>query len=1638
MWRFFGSFIDAIFPGNAAGNYSIIRTFTATDDAGNSSTGTQTITVEDTTAPVIEAPENFTVECDDLLGLDDPLATDNCGEVTITSSVVTILGNASGNYTLVRTFIATDDAGNVSYEAIQTINVVDTTSPELTIPAGYTVECSAEFVLAEATATDNCGDVIISTYQQTIAGSSAGTYTIYCEFTATDDAGNYSVGVQIIDVVDTTAPSLSIPSDYTAECSDDLVLAEASAIDNCGEVVITLSTQTVDGDATGNYTLTRTFTATDDAGNATSSSQTITVQDTTSPELNIPSDFTVECSDTIDLDAATATDNCGTVEISVVEETVSGSSAGSYSIVRTFTATDESGNATSDTQTITVIDTTSPVLSIPADYTAECSDELVLSDATAADNCSDVVITLQEVTIDGDAPGNYVLVRTFTATDGASNSVTSTQTITVQDTTAPALSIPADYTVECSEEIALDEASATDSCSAVTLTLNELTVPGSSAGNYTIVRTFTVSDESGNSSIDTQTITVVDTTAPVLSVPADYTVECSDEIVLTNVTATDCGDVTFSIYQQNISGNSAGTYSIYREFTATDDAGNYSVGVQIIDVVDTTAPSLSIPSDYTAECSDDLVLAEASAIDNCGEVVITLSTQTVDGDATGNYTLTRTFTATDDAGNATSSSQTITVQDTTSPELNIPSDFTVECSDTIDLDAATATDNCGTVEISVVEETVSGSSAGSYSIVRTFTATDESGNATSDTQTITVIDTTSPVLSIPADYTAECSDELVLSDATAADNCSDVVITLQEVTIDGDAPGNYVLVRTFTATDGASNSVTSTQTITVQDTTAPALSIPADYTVECSEEIALDEASATDSCSAVTLTLNELTVPGSSAGNYTIVRTFTVSDESGNSSIDTQTITVVDTTAPALSIPADYIVECSDEMILDEATAIDNCGTSSISLNSETIFGSSVGTYFIVREFTATDDAGNAISLTQTITVVDTSAPVFSNVAADATVECTDVVDSITPDAVDNCGEVIITFNETSDSGSCEGEYTLTRTWTATDDAGNASDAVQIIVVTDTTAPEFTSLADLELSCSEAVVIPTAQLLPGCSEESFTVVEVTIAGDCPQSYSIVRTYSAIDACGNSTEFVHTTNIIDNTAPVVTDGTCFGLDCPILIDGLQGETIPAAGISISDDCDDAPLWSSSVAPASADDLAALNLSSDESASTRTYVLVDACGNESILYQTFILTFVVEGCTDSAACNYDSVANTEDNSCDYCSCDLYDCGCMDAESCNYDSIAIYDDGSCEYPTPGFDCDGVCYDVNSNGICDIEEYGCTDSAACNYNSDAQVDDGSCDYCNCEIEPSVSSTNSNYSIEIELVTTHDSGALAGQSTYRVYVTTPNTTDIVSAVTGDDNFALSLSTTTSFYQNVFGSNSATSISPAMMSVAPDVVYDSWITIGATSSDDVSGGVINIMPGSWATEFAAGNSFTVNDALGSGWYLLPPGGGNGISGSNQRVLLTQLTTDGEISGSFSVQIFPEGDQINDDRVDFTFAQAPLGNFSCPIIIDGPYEITAECSSVPSISVPSDFTVFTDPAVECDPSDFSVSLLSEDITDGSCEGEYIIVRVLGVTNCTGSSTNFTQTITIVDTTAPELTIPTDYTAECSDAHPMDEA
>jgi uncharacterized Zn-finger protein len=155
-----------------------------------------------------------------------------------------------------------------------------------------------------------------------------------------------------------------------------------------------------------------TFTATDDCGNATSTTATFTIEDTTAPAVMDAMDATVECDgagNAADLDAwlasnggASATDACSGVTWSNDFNGLENACGPTGAATVIFTATDDCGNATSTTATFTIEDTTAPAVMDAMDATVECDgagnavdlDAWLASNggATATDACSGVTV----------------------------------------------------------------------------------------------------------------------------------------------------------------------------------------------------------------------------------------------------------------------------------------------------------------------------------------------------------------------------------------------------------------------------------------------------------------------------------------------------------------------------------------------------------------------------------------------------------------------------------------------------------------------------------------------------------------------------------------------------------------------------------------------------------------------------------------------------------------------------------------------------------------------------------------------------------------------------------------------------------------------------------------------------------------------------------------------------------------------------------------------------------------------------------------------------------------------------------------------------------------------------------------------
>ena len=196
-------------------------------------------------------------------------------------------------------------------------------------------------------------------------------------WTATDNHGNITTAYQTITVVDTTLPTIISPPDIISEAIDPTMnyieLGELVASDSVGIESIT-------NDRPITFTLgstTVTWTATDTSGNSASATQTITIVDTTSPSITVP--------DSIVMEATSADSNMVTLGDLIFSDlvdtpSISNNAPDLFQIgetIVTWTATDTSGNSASATQTITIVDTTSPSITVP---------DSIVMEATSADS----------------------------------------------------------------------------------------------------------------------------------------------------------------------------------------------------------------------------------------------------------------------------------------------------------------------------------------------------------------------------------------------------------------------------------------------------------------------------------------------------------------------------------------------------------------------------------------------------------------------------------------------------------------------------------------------------------------------------------------------------------------------------------------------------------------------------------------------------------------------------------------------------------------------------------------------------------------------------------------------------------------------------------------------------------------------------------------------------------------------------------------------------------------------------------------------------------------------------------------------------------------------------------------------------
>jgi gliding motility-associated-like protein len=1181
--------------GACPDTYILKRRWIATDNCGNTKSAEQQITVQDVTQPVFTfVPGNTTVNCDAVPAPGTPTASDNCdASVNIVYNGQTKTNGACPDtYTLKRLWTATDNCGNTK-TAEQTIAVQDVTKPVFTfVPANTIVNCDAVPAVGTPTASDNCAANVSINFVNELRtnGACPDKYTLTRQWMATDACGNTQMATQTLTVQDVTNPVFTfVPANVTLTCESIPPAGAPTATDNCdASASITYNGEVrTNGACPDTYTLTRRWTATDNCGNTTTTTQLLTIQDVTAPVFtSVPANVTVSCDAIPPAGAPAATDNCdAAVAITYNGETrTDGACADNYTLTRRWTATDNCGNTKTTEQTLTIRDQTLPVFTfVPANAVVNCEAIPNIASPEATDNCdANVLITFAGVTqSSGNCASGGTVSRRWIATDNCGNTATAEQLLTVQDTTKPAfIYVPANLTVSCENIPAPDQPSASDNCSPnVDMVYDgELRANGACPDTYTLTRRWTAVDICGNTVSTTQVITVRDLAPPAFTlVPANITVNCDAVPPAGAPEASDNCDSEVSIAyngETRTNGACPDTYSLVRRWTATDNCGNSVSTQQVITVQDITKPAFTfVPADATVNCENVPAVGTPLASDNCTaavSIVYTGETRT-NGACPDTYVLVRRWTATDNCGNNVSAEQVLTVQDIVPPVFTfVPANSTVTCESIPAAGSPTATDLCtANVSITYTGETrADGACPDTYTLTRMWTATDNCGNSSTTAQVLTVQDITPPVFtSVPVNITVNCESVPAVGAPNATDNCTaNVTITYDGATrTDGACPDRYTLTRKWTATDNCGNKTTTQQTLTVQDNTPPVFAlVPTNVTVSCEAIPSVGAPIASDNCTLlVGVTYDgETRTDGACSDTYILKRQWTATDNCGNSKTATQILTVQDITPPVFTaVPANTTVNCQSVPAPGSPAATDNCDAAvTITYEGQTrTDGNCPNNFVLQRRWTAMDNCGNTVSTLQILTVQDTTRPVLALVPANVTVSCEAIPAVGSPIASDNCTTVVgLNYDGAiREDGPCPDTYNLFRRWTATDDCGNVTTAEQKLTIQDIEKPVFTFVpADMTVNC-EAVPVADS---PAATDNCDAAVDISYEGEtridgaCPDSYSLRRRWTATDNCGNNVSTEQLITVEDTARP---EFTFVPADATVSCEAIPGLGAPTA-------------------------------------------------------------------------------------------------------------------------------------------------------------------------------------------------------------------------------------------------------------------------------------------------------------------------------------------------------------------------------------------------------------------------------------------------------------------------------------------------
>ncbi|RMG79289.1 MAG: HYR domain-containing protein, partial [Bacteroidetes bacterium] len=1129
---------------------------TVDDGHGNTADCGATVTVEDNLPPVA-ACQDITVSLDITGNVTitpqsvDGGSTDNCGLPALSLNDDAFSCNNLGQNLVMLT--VSDGGGNTD-NCLATVTVEDNLPPNaqclsITVSLDTAGMASITASQVDAGSTDNCQNIGLSINNSLFDCSNIGSNVV--TLTVDDNSGNTDECDAVV-IVEDNLPPVAVCQDISLEldASGQIVLDPAQlnngSSDNCGTLTFSANTTLFDCSQIGPNSVT--LTVTDEFGNPATCQAVVTITETTPPTA-LCQNISVAL-DTQGMAAITAqqvdggsADNCGQISISIDTTQFDCADLGIQQVV--LTVTDGSGNASTCTAEVTILDDIPPM--------AVCKDITVSLNASgqktvfpsqlndgSTDNCQVINLMLSQTQFDCSNVGPNPV--TLTVSDDSGNATDCAATITVEDNAAPTalcqnITIELDATGQASVTPAQINNGSSDNCGNVVLGLNQSAFDCSNIGQNLIQ--LTVTDDYGNVATCNATVTVRDLQVPValcqnISVELDSNGMAVISPAQIDAGSSDnCPNLQFLLSQDTFLCDDEGLNPI--TLTVTDLDGNATNCTATVDVNDTTIPTMSCQNITVFLDSAGMVtitpqMVDNGSFDNCSLVNLSLDQTQFDCSNVGPNSVI--LTGDDQIGSANQCAAVVTVQDTL-PPLVTCADLTVflgvnnMATITPEAIEVSHSDNCGPADLSLSQSVFNCQEIGANMV--TLFAEDAFGNVATCQSTVTVNETTPPV-AVCQDLTVQLNvdgQKTVVPedlDAGSSDNCGQVFFALSQTDFDCASLGANPV--TLTVDDGHGNSAQCNAVITVEDQMAPTAHCK-DVTVFLDVDgmavlspLAVDDNS-TDNCTITDYTLDKDQFDCADIG--TQILTLTLTDQSANTAQCIAIATIQDTIPPlavaqdiTANLDANGMVTFSADLI--ENGSSDNCGIDTFYIDNSTFSCSQIGANTVV--LTVEDAFGNVASATATVTIQDLMPPVVLTqnitIALDANGMAQITPADLDAGSTDNCSIVEMSLDVSQ--FDCANIGVNLVTLTATDQSGNTGSAVASVTVIDDMPPTLvcpTTYSGIE--CGNFITYELPQIEDNCSNGSFVLVSGLPSGAQFPAGNTQIVYQYTDLGGNSAQ-----------------------------------------------------------------------------------------------------------------------------------------------------------------------------------------------------------------------------------------------------------------------------------------------------------------------------------------------------------------------------------------------------------------------------------------------------------------------------------------------------------------------------------------